>query len=372
MASAGAAARLIAETCVTTNAAASTSAYRVIRGDVARDRSLVLELWRNAGLRDASEEDGGARYDWFYLRGPAGPADVFFLEHVATGATVGAIGLARRHFWYRGRRVTAGVPVDFIVHPAHRVLFPALLLVRSASEWGMKAHALVLGYPNRNSAAAMKRTGHYLELPQARYTRILDFRAFLARYAPRYVAAPVGAVINLADRVADALRGLAGRGLPTRWADGFDARYDALWDRAMPGHDAIGWRDRRFLEWRFAVRPSTAWRVLEVLDADGAALLGYFVCEPDGRRGLTVVDFLAPPDPRLQRAALRALAQAARAVDAAGVSLVVTRQHPFAEALRASKFLKREGSFSLVSSPPGDSQTLGSEFWHVTPADFDA
>ena len=102
---------------------------------------------------------GAARYDWFYVRNPAGAGTQFLLRQGSDGPWVGALGVGRREFWCGPRRVTAGVLVDFIIAPAHRVFYPALLLQRTARQHELGPCTVILAHPNQNSAGVILRAG---------------------------------------------------------------------------------------------------------------------------------------------------------------------------------------------------------------------
>ncbi len=351
--------------------AAAPSVYQVVRGDVHADRTRVIQAWSACGLRVDPPERSGGLFDWFYLQGPAGPADVFFLVHVPSGATVGVLGLARRELWYRGKRVTAGALIDFVVHPAHRVFYPAALLHRTAREWGLEHHAALFGLPNPHAIGVMRRAGEYAEFESARFVRILDFRSFLSRYAPRAVATVEGAVFNAVARLIEAFPPAIRRTARTRWVTEFDSRYDALWSRLTATHEAIGRRDCAFLTWRYLMHPGTPIRILEVIAADSDELLAYFVCTADAAGFMSVLDFAVGPDPASRRDAFRALVRAARRAGAKRISLVAIRSQSLARTLRAAGLVERESCAMLIGSRPGDMAALRTADWHMTAADLD-
>ena len=60
-----------------------------------------------------------------------------------------------------------------------------------------------------------------------------------------------------------------------RQADGFDERFDALWEEVSHQYGILLVRDKAFLQWRFSEKPNVDYVVL-VAEAEGK-LLGYIV-----------------------------------------------------------------------------------------------
>lgn len=107
-----------------------------------------------------------------------------------------------------------------------------------------------------------------------------------------------------------------------RFDEPFDARFDALWERARYAYPAITRRDAAVLEWHYRQHPDTGYQTLII--EEGSGLRGYLVFkvwERKGRRIARLVDLLVLPGDQgamraLVSAALRAMrAQAAERVD---------------------------------------------------------
>ena len=57
--------------------------------------------------------------------------------------------------------------------------------------------------------------------------------------------------------------------------DNFDKRFDTLWEEVRTDHDIIVKRDRKYLNWRFSLRPQNNYRVFGYVE--GGQLLGYLI-----------------------------------------------------------------------------------------------
>lgn len=90
-----------------------------------------------------------------------------------------------------------------------------------------------------------------------------------------------------------ALPGVRRGGWQVTEIDGFDERFDRLWQRACRDYPVMLVRDRRYLDWRFTQRPDARYRVLAA--TAGAEVSGYLVLRctvKDGEPWGYVVDFL--------------------------------------------------------------------------------
>jgi hypothetical protein len=348
----------------------SADAYAVTRGDALGDRDRALAVWRRCGADYSSAfSDGAQRYDWFYTRNPAGPAQLFFLEHRPSAQVVGYLALGARDVLLGGKRGRAGLLVDFVIDREHRVFFPALALQKAALRMASEEFDVLIGFANSSSAAVLRRMREYRELQSVRFVRVIDAGDYLARYLPRAVARVAGWVSGLASRQIDEFRRRAGPRVWSRWADTFDRRYDQLWADAQRAGLCVGVRDRRFLEWRFQSRAQLRYRVLEVMRDGSDTLVGYFVCEI-GPRAVAVADLWLAGDMALRTRALLELSTAARSVGARSVSVAVVRNGLLEELLRSCGFYERDRQPVFVALIRAGLVGTCTE-WYLTPADAD-
>jgi ribosomal protein S18 acetylase RimI-like enzyme len=250
--------------------------YTVERGEVARDRDTVLGIWRGNLGRD---ERMRAKFDWFYCSCPFGEPLLVLLRHAASDALVGVAAIGPRRMLWGTREVAAGVLVDLAVSPEHRSLGPALMLERELAAAGGARFDLLYGFPNLKATALLKRLGVYEPLGSiVRYARVLRYRDYVARRLPDALAMPLGAAIDLAQRIGRALRARGERRIVASWGDASDPRIDALWARSTHGDEILGIRDSTFLRWRFD-NSQTQTSFLLLSDPADGTLLAWFACQ---------------------------------------------------------------------------------------------
>lgn len=251
-------------------------AYTVHEADPARDRELILGLWRGNLGQEARMR---AKFDWFYLQCPDGAPLTLLLRHEESGAWVGVASAGPRRMLREGRPVLAGVLADLAVLPAHRSLWPALSLQMALMEAGAKRFELMYGFPNPKAAAVFRKVGYVPLCRMVRHARVLRHGEYVRRRLPAFLALPAGGLLDIVDR----LRPRAWRGgLRARWQDVADERLGEVWSPASAGGGPTAIRDLGFLQWRFDASPLIDVRYLVVEDAGGRPQ-AWFACESRGK-----------------------------------------------------------------------------------------
>jgi hypothetical protein len=237
----------------------------------ARDISGLFELW------DAVYPGVLARkFEWLYRNGPAGPARVWVIR-ASDGAVAGAATVFPRQVRVEGVARRAGLAGDFLIHPGHRVLGPAMSLQRRICADATKDWVEFLyGFPNLTAEGIFLRAGF---TPLARRMRwVMPIRTaanFLelsggATWGP--VAAPV------ADQALRFGRWISGRtpGIRYRESSEVDDRFEQIWNHNSRLAKVAIERSATYLRWRYLDAPVGPFTVIEALSTDGA-LLGYAI-----------------------------------------------------------------------------------------------
>ncbi len=290
------------------------AAYTVHEADLARDRELILGLWRGNLGQDARM---AAKYDWFYRHCPYGEPLTMLLRHEESGAWVGVASAGPRRVLLDGDEATAGVLVDLAVLPEHRSLGPALMLQMALKDAAAKRFDLVYGFPNPKAAAVFKRVGYGALGALTRHARVLRHGPYVRRRLPAALATPVGWFLDVADRLRLWSRT---RGLRIAWQAKADEAMASVWTPAVAGKGPVAVRDLGFLCWRFDQSPLLETRYLVVRN-DGGPAVAWFACEAR-ETSLHVVDGWSArgsegPGPTH----IAALLKAARAAGHASVSV---------------------------------------------------
>jgi hypothetical protein len=222
-----------------------------------------------------------------------------------------------------GQPIRAGVLVDLVVDAAHRSLGPALILQREILERALAEFDFVYGFPNPKAVRVVTRVGYSVIDESVRCSLVLHHAPYLERVLPRPLARAAGAIVDGIDRGVEALRGLVGTRLSAEWRDDVDPRMQALWERSAP-QGLVGSKDIQGLGWRFAASSDQRARYLLVGARAEGPLEAWFACQARGST-LHVRDFWSvEANTSTPRAAIRALARAARSAGFSSVSVECT------------------------------------------------
>ena len=161
------------------------------------------------------------------------------------------------------------------------------------------------GFPNALAEPVMKRIGFRPLGPRARYVKVLQTGAYLARSgAPALFTQPLALVLDQCMKCWDRLAGGSPpSGLERGPLPGFDDRFDALWAEVSNEYAVIGERDARHLRWRYAAASGESHGIFGLWDRPSSGLRGYVVHRVQGNF-LEIRDALAPPDPAIWSALL--------------------------------------------------------------------
>jgi len=185
----------------------------------------------------------------------------------------------------------------------------------------------LLGSPNAVARPVLKKLGFVDIYTLDTRVRILRPERLLERRAGRAASAAAGRLWAAARRLAALVPRPPPDGVRVQPLERFDARFDAFWERAAPGYEAIVVRDARHLNWRFVERPDRKYRL--AFAERGGRVDGYvtfYTLERHGLRYGHLVDYLVERGDSPARDAL--LAHAVREMEADGADLVTTYVSP--------------------------------------------
>ncbi len=347
-------------------------AYKVSIGDAERDRQRVIALWLRATVGQfLSQELAEQRYDWFYLKNPRGCARIYLLHDCRTNEMVGVLGAGTRLFTASdGTTLRGSLLVDFVVSPAHRSMFPALLLQRVAREQEAAQADFIYGLPAEKALPIFKRLGSDVTFEYANYVRVVRSIRFLERVVPKAVARLAGSLVDR-TRIAVLAISLWISGVSVSWQDNIDDSAQQVYENLQrtPGH---GWAERTvdYLRWRFSMSGHGELGYLRVTQAGAPAPWAYFIVLRNGPN-LKVLDFLVSGSVPDLSAQFGALALACWRSGADAVRLDFSGDSEVARALHAAGFTRRSVRPGFVMFGAGMKADERSRKWNLTRADED-
>jgi hypothetical protein len=265
-----------------------------------------------------------------------------------------------------------GQGIDFVVHPAHRKLMPAVYLQNEITRRTQTACEIRFALPNARSLAIFRWVGYRCVGQMVRNVRVLKSAGYLSRYLPVRISRSLGTAADYLRLGADMLRlRRAMTGLQTRWLDRPDSRFDDLSERTAPAGVLMGERGKDFLTWRFVDCPLGSHLFFAVVCASDQRLLAYAVCE-ERPPTLHVVDFLVDPNvPRAWEALWLGLSQDAYRRGLASLSLAFLGSGAIRRKLAAIGFAERDRQPLYAAANLRWVHLLQEEHWYLTGADQD-
>jgi GNAT superfamily N-acetyltransferase len=219
----------------------------------------------------------------------------------------------------------------------------------------------------------------WIDVPGFRhYVRFLDAGRLARKFSKPALASLARVGGPLALRLADLPGRLRRRSsLRLESLERFDARFDALWERAKPQLGIAVRRDAEYLNWRYVAMPTHRHERLAAITARGEAA-GYVVWRPIPAGGGLVVWVLDVGWDPWQRGVLETLllAVVAAAREQHAIQVVCVAAHPtVVRTLRSLGFLhNRRAEFHMVSNWEGvfaRAEVTNIRRWHLTLGDAD-
>lgn len=362
--------------------------YSTVIGDLTIHRSTILTLWR-AGLTHHSMPE--AKLDWYYHENPQGNPTVYLLQAartaksiaedisvvpahsptVATNETVAVAAIGVRDMRLDASTLSAGALVDFVAHPDHRTLFPALHLQKTVRQYGLLAHSLLYGFPNASSLAVVRRSGYSQIGNMVRRVKVLRTAEYIGRHVPNRLGHIIGYVVDHIRLGSERLRWPSDTRFQAGWLDRPDHRFDQLWDASLVPNTLMGVRDQAFLNWRFSSCPAQQFKFFCLESEHDFKLVAYAVCESQSST-LHVRDFLVDATMRgVLKSLFLALSRAAYKEGYAAISVSFLGNNRIHDCLSAIGFIERGSAKIYGSATEQFKKSLDAQYWYITSADED-
>lgn len=173
------------------------------KADINGEKSQLIDLLR----RNLNPLTNQRRFDWLFLDGPAGPAEVWVAVSDDSGEIIGSGAALPRRLYSLGQEVIGCVFADFWIDPNHRVLGPAVKLQRAclaAVDDGR--FSVAIDFPRQSMTAVYKRLNVSTSRAVVRMTRPLRLNQQLRqRLGSAMVADTAASIANAALRAKDAV-----------------------------------------------------------------------------------------------------------------------------------------------------------------------
>lgn len=312
--------------------------YIIDRFSRAEDKEALLALWNRN-----HKEHLGTGYEWAYENNPAGRALSFLIKNDEDHTCVGCSAAYPRRFSFQNTSLRALIARDFLVDENHRILGPALALMRQLrSVVEGNEVDFIYAYPNEKAELVMKRAGFtYL----GSWTRMVKPtgipRRLLDRRVPRCLRRLISRVCAMVLRLSAVETWYRFRGGFTfEEVTTFDERFDALWKESKSQYQVMGERTSEYCTWKFLKCPSTQFTVFAMFSPDRTALKGYITSCID-ENAVNIRDFVLPKDRKATRILLTHFLQHVRKISPESVVVEFLENEELRNLFRRYGFTER-------------------------------
>jgi hypothetical protein len=348
----------------------------LFEADLEKDRPIILEILNRN--RDYHVDD--SRYDWLYLKNPAGKARVWLARDDHQRKIIGAAAALPRLMWVRERQELCQVLADFSIDPAFRTLGPAIKLNRMSLTPVLDGtSALAYDFPSRSMAVAHRWLQFQPVGKLLRFVRPMSLDACL-RVDPKF---------GKVKQVANGLLRTAQKLYPCR---NIDKHFSFCCEPAAPGtfddsfsildnlvgvrYPVCGSRNAAYLKWRYGMNTLRQFYTLRLMRNNELSGFAIYVLKDLGKRQrLFVYDLYGEEKLSTQRNLLIALCRVGdeRNVDAIEVS--VLHSNPWIGILKRFGFRQRSPAADVFRFTRKDCALFGisgsADNWFITQGDRD-
>lgn len=242
----------------------------IVKDYEAGDEQEIIATFERVFGKTMGPSESSRHWNWEYRERPRKELEIKLAW--SEGDLAGQYATVPTDVRICGHTMRASLSLDTMTDPGYRgqgvFIETASALYRTLSERGTK---LVYGFPNSQSVGGfVKRLGWDVIMPAPVHLRPLRLAFLTPRFGSR-------------DRKAR-LRGgwRTGRGtfrdrrLELNEETCFGEWADALWNILRDDHSIMTVRDRRYLRWRYELRPETQYRITSA--SVGGLVRGFAVC----------------------------------------------------------------------------------------------
>jgi len=347
--------------------------YKILRGDLQKDREDFIEFWR-VNFPNWPK----SKYKWFYEENMYGPAAYWIARDADDNDRfVGTTVLFPKRIKIDGNEEMIAIAGDFGVEKKHRGQGSAAEVTLESFKFIDEAGlAFIYATPNVVSEKVATRQGFRVVGRSVRMVRVLRSRDYVKK------ALKIGPLAAGVSRLVDFFMRLRSKESAFKSADkyefevldDFDDRFDELWKTASQNFPMLGERTREFLHWRFALCPFKDFRTFVVTSRKSGALEGYIVYRlEDGN--LIISDLLVSNTGEAIDALLTEFLLYLRSLDIDTVTFFYLGNKEIIKAFSRFGFSTRADNRSVIvyikDDSPYFSRAMDENNWHFLEADND-
>ena len=142
------------------------------------DQEIIEKLW----YRNMKQGSPRSRFIWLYEDSkPVTEVNSWLVFQ--NDMPCGCLSILKRDFAYKGQKISGGIAIDIVVDKAHRTIFPAITLLRTAIEGARNLGLQVmLVFPNEKAQPVFSRCGFQKICKPERFSKIINYQSKLTGY----------------------------------------------------------------------------------------------------------------------------------------------------------------------------------------------
>jgi hypothetical protein len=345
----------------------------IFEADLERDRQAITEVLD----RNRDYQVDSRRFDWLYVKNPAGRARVWLLRDEDSGGAIGASAALPRRMWLRGEQVTCHVMSDFSIDVKYRSIGPALKLNRHSLTPVFDGEVpFAYDFPTETMTVAHKWLKAEPIGKQLRFVHPLRLDTHVQKFLGEGVVGQAASWLgNTALKAYATVRGLSpGYSAADEAATpgAFDSSFSELDGEVGPGFRVCGVRDRAYLDWRYGQNPLRKFRLVKLKRRD--RLVGFAVYLMNEAR-VSVWDLFSLDALEVKRNLLDAVLAKAAAASADGVEVILLDTSPWIPMLGRRGYVQRPPEDKVYVFLPRETDLGGvvdnAASWYMTMGDND-
>ncbi len=275
---------------------------------MASDINLYIDTYENCrdsfiAFRNANREIARGRtyFDWRYLQRPNGEKPIIIWAENEAREKIGSLSLIPHYYMIDNRVELVGLLGDISVAKEWRRKGVAKQMFRYlAKTEAVKQLRACLVLPNEAATRPLMKANWRTVSTMTRYVKLINVekkleRLFGAGWLSRLIAAPINFLLKVAsaETYTHDIDGYSGAEV-----EGFDDRFDDLWNDAKKGGMIVGVRNRQYLTWRHANHPLIHYQIFTLMYH--SRLCGYIVYHFSGYT-CCIDDLFSIGEPNCQR-----------------------------------------------------------------------
>lgn len=263
----------------------------VREADLDADRSLILGFLRG----NLNGSYSSARYEWLYLKNPAGCARVWIAWGKNPDVPVGLSAAIPRILTIQGQNRLCWILADFCFATSYRSLGPALKLQRTTLDEAARDKVYAcLDFPGKSMVPVYSRLGIPVFTRMDRFARILKLNHKMDQFIPiPFVSRMMSAIGNRSLQMIDQ-RILSSSGITVIAFNGeFDEQFAILAQKATASYDCFSHRSVEYLNWRYVRNPIQSHKILACYMEE--ELVGYAVISRGANGDIVLQEIMSLP-----------------------------------------------------------------------------